>query len=302
MGTKIKAAIIGPGNIGMDLMYKIMNRAKNIELDTVTGIIPESEGLMLAKSHGFNTSAEGIEAIIKRDDIKIVFDCTSAKAHLKHAPILKAHKKIAIDLTPAAVGPYVSPAVNMLENFDSDNINLITCGGQATIPIVAAINKVADVEYAEIVATISSRSAGPGTRQNIDEFTQTTANGLVKVAGADSAKAIIILNPAEPPIMMRNTIYCRVKNPDHMAIMASVTEMVSRVKEYVPGYTLKLAPIVDGNKVTTMIEVEGEGSYLPKYSGNLDIITAAALGVAEKIAENMLKDAEKVTEKGRAAQ
>lgn len=289
MAAKIKAAIIGPGNIGMDLMYKIIMRAKNIELVLVTGIFSDSEGLSLAAKHGFNTSSEGIEAVLKNKDIKIVFDCTSAKAHQKHAPLLKEHGRIAIDLTPAAIGPYVVPAVNLTGNFAGDNVNLITCGGQATIPIVAAINRAAGVEYAEIVATISSRSAGPGTRQNIDEFTQTTADGLVQVGGAQKAKAIIILNPAEPPIMMRNTIYCRVRRPDENAIRESVLSIVEKVKEYVPGYTLKLAPLVDGDKVTSMIEVEGEGSYLPKYSGNLDIITAAALGVAEKIAANLLE-------------
>lgn len=288
MAARIKAAIIGPGNIGMDLMYKIINRAKNIELVLVTGIYSDSEGLSLAAKHGFGTSSEGIDAILKNEDIRIVFDCTSAKAHLKHAPLLKEHGRMAIDLTPAAIGPYMVPAVNLTADFAGDNVNLITCGGQATIPIVAAINRVADVEYAEIVATISSRSAGPGTRQNIDEFTQTTANALVKVGGADTAKAIIILNPAEPPIMMRNTIYCRVKNPDEKAIMESVLAIVEKVREYVPGYTLKLAPLVDGDKVTSMIEVEGEGSYLPKYSGNLDIITAAALGVAENFAAKLL--------------
>lgn len=284
MGEKIKAAIIGPGNIGMDLMYKIIKRAKNIELDTVTGIIPDSAGLKLAKEKGFNSSSRGIDEILERPDIKIVFDCTSARAHLQHAPLLKEHGKIAIDLTPAAVGPYVVPSVNLEENMTSENINLITCGGQATTPIVAAINQVADVEYAEIVATIASRSAGPGTRQNIDEFTETTAKALEKIGGADRAKAIIILNPAEPPIMMRNTIYCRVKNPDEKAIQESVLQAVQTIQEYVPGYTLKLAPILDGNKVTTMVQVEGEGDFLPPYSGNLDIITAAALAMADKIA------------------
>lgn len=289
MAGKIKAAIIGPGNIGLDLMFKIKNRGQNIELDTLASIRETSKGLEIARQNGFNTSGNGIEDILKNDDIKIVFDCTSAKAHKEYAPLLKKHNKIAIDLTPAAVGPYVVPAVNMQENYDADNINLITCGGQATIPIVAAVNMVAPVEYAEIVATISSRSAGPGTRQSIDEFTRTTANGVVKVGGAKKGKAIIILNPAEPPIMMRNTIYCWVENPDQQAITKSVEDMVNKIKEYVPGYRLKLSPIIDGNKVTTMIEVEGEGLYLPKYSGNLDIINAAALAVAERIAGKLLE-------------
>ncbi len=291
MHTKIKTAIIGPGNIGLDLMFKIMKRGENIELDTLASIRETSKGLATAREHGFNTSGKGIEDILKNDEIKIVFDCTNAKAHKEYAPLLKKHGKIAIDLTPAAVGPYVVPAVNMQGNYDTENINLITCGGQATIPIVAAISSVAPVEYAEIVATISSRSAGPGTRQSIDEFTQTTANGVVKVGGAKKGKAIIILNPAEPPIMMRNTIYCRVEKPDLEAITKSVEDMVEKIKEYVPGYRLKLAPIIDGNKVTTMIEVEGEGLHLPKYSGNLDIINAAALAIAERIAGKLLKTA-----------
>ncbi len=292
MADKIKAAIIGPGNIGMDLMYKIINRAKYIELDTVAGIIPGSEGLKLARENGFNTCVNGIDGILGNEDIKIVFDCTGAKPHLIHAPLLKNENKIAVDLTPAAVGPYVVPAVNMHEIYNTDNYNLVTCGGQATVPIVAAINAAAEVEYAEIVSTISSRSAGPATRQNIDEFTETTSDALVKVGGAKKAKAIIILNPAEPPIMMRNTIYCQVKTPDEKAITQSVLEMVKKVQEYVPGYSLKLAPIIEGNKVTTIVEVAGEGSYLPKYAGNLDIITAAALAVAEKAAENMLNISE----------
>lgn len=289
MSAKIKTAIIGPGNIGLDLMFKIMNRGKNIELDTLASIRETSKGLAVAREHGFKTSGNGIEDILKNEDIKIVFDCTSAKAHKEYAPLLKKHNKISIDLTPAALGPYVVPAVNMQENYDAQDINLITCGGQATIPIVYAVNSVAPVEYAEIVATISSNSAGPGTRQSIDEFTQTTANGVVKVGGAKKGKAIIILNPAVPPIMMRNTIYCRVDNPDETAIVKSVENMVEKIKEYVPGYRLKLSPIIDGHKVTTMVEVEGEGNYLPKYSGNLDIINAAAVAIAERIAGKMLE-------------
>lgn len=288
MQEKIKAAIIGPGNIGIDLMYKIIKRAKNLQLDTVTGIIANSKGLRLAEELGFNASSEGIKAVLDKDEIKIVFDCTSAKAHTMHAPQLKEYGKIAVDLTPAAIGPYLIPAVNLHESEIAENVNMVTCGGQATVPIVAAINKVADVEYVEIVATISSVSAGPGTRQNIDEFTQTTANALVKVGGADKAKTIIILNPADPPIMMRNTIYCQVKNPDQQLITASVQDMVATIKEYVSGYNLKLAPIVDGYKVTAMIEVQGEGDYLPVYSGNLDIITAAALIVGDSIAGTLL--------------
>ncbi|MCR4441981.1 MAG: acetaldehyde dehydrogenase (acetylating) [Peptococcaceae bacterium] len=288
MKKKIKAAILGPGNIGTDLMFKIVNRARSIELEMVSGIYGDSEGLKLAAQLGLKTSTGGIEPILRDEEIKIVFDCTSAKAHLKHAPLLMQHGKTAVDLTPAAVGPYLVPAVNMQDNIESVNVNLVTCGGQATVPIVAAVNAACGVEYAEIVATISSRSAGPGTRQNIDEFTQTTADSLVKVGGARRAKAIIILNPAEPPIMMRNTIYCRVTSPDEKAVARSVAQMVEKVKEYVPGYTMKLPPLLDGDKVTVMIEVEGEGLYLPRYAGNLDIITAAALGVGERIAASLL--------------
>jgi len=286
--NKIKAAIIGPGNIGIDLMYKLMDR-KYIELDMVVGIIPESEGLKLARENGLKTSHVGIDAILANEEIKIVFDATGARPHLMHAPLLKENNKIAIDLTPAAVGPYVVPVVNLEEHLRSPNVNLVTCGGQATIPIVAAINKVADVKYAEIVATISSKSAGPGTRQNIDEFTQTTARGLVEVGGADKGKAIIILNPAEPPIMMRDTIYARVANPDEKEITRAVLEMVEKVKQYVPGYQLKVPPIFEGEKVTVMLEIEGAGHYLPKYAGNLDIMTAAAAAAGDRIAQSLLE-------------
>lgn len=289
MSEKIRAAIIGPGNIGMDLMYKL-KRSKYIELDTVTGIIAESEGLKLAKKEGYNISSKGIEAILGNKSIDIVFDATGAKPHLMHAPLLKEDGKFAIDLTPAAVGPYVVPAVNLDDHVESQNINMVTCGGQATIPIVAAINEVANVKYAEIVATLSSKSAGPGTRQNIDEFTETTSSALVKVGGADRGKAIIILNPAEPPLMMRNTIYAQVEHVDEKAINKAVEKMVKKVQEYVPGYKLKLPPIIDGDKITAMVEVEGAGDYLPKYAGNLDIITSAAVKAADKIAQRLLSE------------
>ena len=287
MNPRFKVAILGPGHIGADLMCKVL-RSNVLELSLMAGIVPESEGLARAAALGIPTTAEGIGPILERDDIRLVFDSTGAKSHLEHAPLLKKAGKIAIDLTPAAVGPYVVPAVNINEHFDSPNINLVTCGGQATIPIVAAVGRVAPVAYAEIVATISSKSAGPGTRQNIDEFTKTTARGVEQVGGARHGKALIILNPADPPIMMRNTIYCEMDEAvDEEAIRDSVDQMVQAVRAYVPGYRLRVPPLVKGRLVTTMIEVEGAGDHLPKYSGNLDIITAAAVGVAERFAEHL---------------
>lgn len=285
---KIKAAIIGPGNIGMDLMYKL-KRSRYIELDTVVGVIPTSDGLRLAREEGYKATHEGIGAILGNKDIEIVFDATGAKPHLKHAPLLKADGKIAIDLTPAAVGPYLVPSVNLDEHLDADNINMVTCGGQAITPIVYAINQVANVRYAEFVGTIASLSAGPGTRQNIDEFTVTTARALEKVGGADKAKAIIILNPADPPMIMRNTVYCRVENPDQVKINAAVDEMVAKVKLQTPGYHLRVPPIFDGDRVMVTIEVVGAGDYLPIYAGNLDIITSAAVLAADRIAEKRLQ-------------
>jgi acetaldehyde dehydrogenase len=289
MTRRLTVAIIGPGHIGTDLMCKVL-RSKRLELGLMAGIIPDSEGLARAAALGIPITAEGIEPILKRDDIQLVFDSTGARSHLVHAPLLKAAGKIAIDLTPAAVGPYVVPAVNMCEHLNSPNINLVTCGGQATIPIVAAVGRVAPVAYAEIVATISSKSAGPGTRQNIDEFTKTTARGVERVGKARRGKALIVLNPADPPIMMRNTIYCEVEQDiDEEAVRASVEQMVEAVRAYVPGYRLRVPPLINGRLITTMIEVEGAGDHLPKYSGNLDIITAAAVGVAERLADHVLK-------------
>jgi acetaldehyde dehydrogenase len=288
MAEKIAVGILGPGNIGTDLMYKILKRGRNIELDTVAGVVAGSEGLMLAAGKGVNASDKGIEAIIGRGGIDIVFDCTSAYIHKRHAPALAAAGITAIDLTPAAIGPYVVPAVNLDAHLEAQNLNLITCGGQATIPIVAAVSRVAPVEYAEIVATVASQSIGPGTRQNIDEFTQTTRAAIIAVGGAKDGKAINVINPAEPPIMMRNTIYCEVAKGDAAAITASITAMVETVRGYVPGYKLTVPPLIDKNLVTVMLEVEGEGDYLPKYAGNLDIITAAAVGIAERIAANLL--------------
>ena len=284
---KIKVGIIGPGNIGTDLMYKVM-RSQNLEMKTMTGII-ESEGIRRAAGMGVRTSIEGVKAVAEDPEIKIVFDATGASAHLKHAPILKAAGKIVFDMTPAAVGPFVVPCINLdhLTELNTDNFNMVTCGGQATIPIAYAINRIADSEYTEIVACISSKSAGPGTRANIDEFTQTTAKALQVVGGADRSKAIIVLNPAEPPLMMSNTIYSIVKNPDEKAIVESVNQIVGEVRAYVPGYSLRVPPIVDGNKVTVIVQVEGAGDFLPKYAGNLDIINAAAIAAAEKIAARM---------------
>jgi acetaldehyde dehydrogenase len=288
MADKIGVAIVGSGNIGTDLMLKLEDHPR-LEMKLMVGIDPRSEGLALASQMGFRTTAEGIEGF-KRDheDAKIVYEATSAKAHMSNAPLYKELGKIAIDLTPAAIGPYVVPYVNIGDVLDEPNVNLITCGGQATIPIVNAVSKVTRVPYAEIVATISSRSAGPGTRQNIDEFTQTTATGIVRIGGAERGKAIIILNPAEPPIMMRDTIYCQVEEMDREAILGSIHETVERIQTYVPGYHLRVDPIFYDDRVVVTIEVEGAGMFLPKYAGNLDIMTAAAVEVGDQFAKHLL--------------
>jgi len=283
---RIDVAVIGPGNIGTDLMYKLL-RSRRLRVAAMAGI-EESEGIRRARSLGIRTSVGGLEAILEDPAIRIVFDATSAKAHVRHAKALAAAGKIAIDLTPAAVGPYVVPSVNLAELKDVQNLNMVTCGGQATVPIVHAIAGVAGARYAEMVSAISSRSAGPGTRRNIDEFTQTTARALVTLGGAKRGKAIIVLNPAEPPLIMTNTIYVEVDRPDEAAIREAVARRVAEVREYVPGYRLRVPPLVEGHRVTTIIEVEGAGDFLPKYSGNLDIITAAAVGVAERIAADRL--------------
>ena len=284
---KIKVGIIGPGNIGTDLMYKVM-KSSSLEMKLMAGIV-ESEGIRRAAGLGFDTSIEGVDAIAADTEIRIVFDATSAKAHLHNAPILKKAGKIVMDMTPAAVGPYVVPCVNMDSlPFDTDNFNMVTCGGQATVPIAYAINRVADSEYTEIVSAISSKSAGSGTRANIDEFTETTSKALEIVAGSDKGKAIIVLNPANPPLMMTNTVYALVKNPDEARIKDSVEAIVKEVKSYVPGYRLRVPPVLDGNTVTVIVEVEGAGDFLPAYSGNLDIINQAAVATAEKVAGRLL--------------
>jgi acetaldehyde dehydrogenase (acetylating) len=283
---KIKVGIVGPGNIGSDLMYKIM-RSSTLEVGMMAGIV-ESEGIKRAAKLGVPTTIHGIGPILENRDLKLVFDCTGAQPHLQHAPLLREAGKIAIDLTPAAVGPYVVPCVNLKELYDEPNLNMVTCGGQATVPIVYAIHRAVGVKYAEIVAAISSKSAGPGTRQNIDEFTQTTREALCKVGGAAQGKAIIILNPAEPPCLMTNTIYTRVEKADLPSILASVEDIVRQVQSYVPGYRLRVPPMLDGDKVTTIVQVEGAGDFLPKYSGNLDIINAAAVAVGERIATRLM--------------
>lgn len=288
--SKVKVAIIGSGNIGTDLMIKL-GRSELLELTAVVGIDPQSDGLRRARELGYVAIDNGVAGFLERPELAdFIFDATSAKAHLYNARVLKEAGKKVLDLTPAAVGPYVSPAVNISEHLDADNINLITCGGQATIPMVHAINRVQSVEYAEIVATISSRSAGPGTRANIDEFTETTSLAIEKVGGAKKGKAIIILNPAEPPIIMRDTVHAIVEGTDvdEEGIIASIKEMEKTVQSYVPGYRLRQEPIFDGNRITIFLEVEGAGDYLPKYSGNLDIMTAASVKVAEEWAKHEL--------------
>ena len=303
--SRTKVAVIGSGNIGTDLMMKIVRLSETLEMAALVGIDAESEGLARARALGVATTADGIEGLLvlpSFDDIEIVFDATSASAHARHDAVLRPLGKTIIDLTPAAIGPYVIPPVNGDSVVDESNVNMVTCGGQATIPIVAAINRVSHVHYAEIVASIASRSAGPGTRANIDEFTETTARAVERVGGADRGKAIIILNPAEPPLIMRDTIYCLTDDADTGAIAESVERMVAEVQAYVPGYRLKQAvqfERIGGNrplhipemerdftglKVSVFLEVEGAGHYLPAYAGNLDVMTSAALRTAERIA------------------
>ena len=287
-GNRVNVAIIGPGNIGTDLMHKIINRSKFMNLKLMVGIYADSAGLKRARDLGIEASSEGVDTVLRDKSIRIAFEATTASAHIKNAPLLERAGIRAIDLTPAAVGPYVCPVVNMDEHINCPNINLITCGAQATVVIVAAISSVTKVKYAEIVATIASKSAGLGTRQNIDEFTQTTARALEVVGKAEKGKAIIILNPAEPPIIMRNTIYTVVEEQNKDEIVAAVEKMVKKMKEYVPGYRLRVPPIFDEEKVTTMVEVEGAGEFLPKYAGNLDIETSVAVAIGDRIAEKLV--------------
>jgi len=306
--TRSKVAIIGSGNIGTDLMIKILRTSENLEVAAMVGIDPDSDGLARAKRLGIPVTHEGVDGLLAMpnfNDIEIVLDATSARAHIANAAALAPHGKKLIDLTPAAIGPLVIPTVNLDESLDAgaDNVNMVTCGGQATIPMVAAVSAVTPVHYAEIVASIASKSAGPGTRANIDEFTETTSHAIEKVGGAARGKAIIILNPAEPPLIMRDTVFCLIGDADHDAIRRSVADMADRVSGYVPGYRLKqdvqftaIEPdepihtlVPDGTgpvntRVAIFLEVEGAAHYLPAYAGNLDIMTSAAIRVAEAIA------------------
>ncbi len=307
--TRTKVAVIGSGNIGTDLMFKVLRLSDTLEMGAMVGIDPASDGLARAVKNGVPVISNGVDGLIAMDGfdgIEIIFDATSAKAHEANAAKLAPLGKKLIDLTPAAVGPYVVPPVNLDEHLDSDNVNMVTCGGQATIPIVAAISRVTPVPYAEIVASIASKSAGPGTRANIDEFTETTSAAIEAVGGADRGKAIIILNPAEPPLIMRDTVLALIGDANHDAIRESIHTMIDQVAVYVPGYRLKqevqfreltadepvhtLTP--DGSsavthQVTVFLEVEGAAHYLPAYAGNLDIMTSAALRVAESFAARL---------------
>jgi acetaldehyde/propanal dehydrogenase len=289
---KTRAAIVGSGNIGTDLLLKAL-RSEHVEPAWMVGIDPASDGLRRARDLGVATTAEGVRGLLPHlepDGVRIVFDATSARAHVANWQLLEDRGVLAIDLTPAALGPYCIPPVNLREQLrrGARNVSMVSCGGQATVPMVAAVSRVQPVEYGEIVATVSSRSVGPGTRQNIDEFTRTTARAVEVVGGAKRGKAIIIINPADPPLIMRDTIHCLTEGePDREAIDRSVRDMIREVQRYVPGYTLKNGPVFDGRRVSVYLEVEGLGDYLPKYAGNLDIMTAAALRTAELFAEDM---------------
>lgn len=307
--TRLQVAIIGSGNIGTDLMIKVLRNSKHLAMGAMVGIDAASDGLARAARMGVATTHEGINGLVNLtgfEQIRIVFDATSAGAHAKHNEILQQHGIKVIDLTPAAIGPYVVPVVNLRDHLASTNINMVTCGGQATIPVVRAISRVTRVRYAEIVASIASKSAGPGTRANIDEFTETTSQAIVSVGGAEHGKAIIVLNPAEPPLMMRDTVLCLAEgDADTNAIRESIEQMVKDVAAYVPGYRMKQdvqfdtipadkpinipgVGLVSGIKVSVFLEVEGAAHYLPAYAGNLDIMTSAALAAADQIAANMI--------------
>ncbi len=291
--SKIKCALIGPGNIGTDLLAKL-KRSEVLEPVWMVGIDPESDGLKRAKEMGLHTTAEGVDGLlpyVARDGVQIAFDATSAYVHAENSRKLNELGVVMIDLTPAAIGPYCVPPVNLAEHIGKAemNVNMVTCGGQATIPMVAAVSRVQPVNYGEIVATVSSRSVGPGTRKNIDEFTRTTAGAVERIGGAKQGKAIIVINPAEPPLIMRDTVHCLVEGePKQAEITASIYDMIAQVQKYVPGYRLVNGPVFDGNRVSVFLEVEGLGDYLPKYAGNLDIMTAAAAQTAEGIAREIL--------------
>jgi len=300
----VKVGIIGSGNIGTDLMIKILRTSKMLQMGALVGVDPESDGLARARRLGVPATHGGIDDFVKMPefrDISVVFDATSAAAHRRHDEILRRHGKQVIDLTPAALGPYLVPVVNMHEHCDALNVSLVSCGGQATIPMVAAVHRIARVHYAEIVSTIASKSAGPGTRANIDEFTRTTSRGLETVGGAGKGKAIIVLNPAEPPIIMRNTIFCLTSEADTAGVAQSVEAMAAQVRSYVPGYKLKQQVQFErvppearlriagfgefsGMKCSIFLEIEGAAHYLPAYAGNLDIMTSAALSTGERLA------------------
>ncbi|USP47094.1 acetaldehyde dehydrogenase (acetylating) [Alcaligenes faecalis] len=304
----IAVAIIGSGNIGTDLMIKVMRQSKHLKMGAMVGIDPASDGLARAARLGVPTTHEGLDGLLKLPnfkDIRIVFDATSAGAHARHNAVLQEHGIQVIDLTPAAIGPYTIPVVNLDDNLDAPNINMVTCGGQATVPIIAAVSQVTPVHYAEIIASISSKSAGPGTRANIDEFTETTSKAMQVVGGATVGKAIIVLNPAEPPLLMRDTIYTLSDPGQEAEIEQSIQRMADKVQAYVPGYRLKQKVQFDvipedkpinvpglgwrsGLKTSVFIEVEGAAHYLPAYAGNLDIMTSAALACAERLAQTRL--------------
>jgi acetaldehyde/propanal dehydrogenase len=298
---KVRCAIIGSGNIGTDLLYKL-RRSEHLEPVWMVGVDPASEGLARARQQGLKTTDQGVDGLlpfVSADDIRIAFDATSAYVHKDNSDKLTALGVTMIDLTPAAIGPYCVPPVNLADHIGSrqPNVNMVTCGGQATIPMVYSVSRVQPVEYGEIVATVSSHSIGPGTRKNIDEFTRTTAGAVEKVGGARRGKAIIIINPAEPPMMMRDTIHClTLDDPDQAAITASALRMIAEVQKYVPGYKLVNGPVFDGRRVSMFMEVEGLGDYLQKYAGNLDIMTAAAARTADIIAANLPSRSSSTTE------